>query len=239
MCSWKRLALLAAVCVLAAGTSNAATIKFRSGDGDGAIGTPDPYVMVLPGPQGGFTSLTASDFAAARAGNPAVIVYEASWDIPLSTDSAARPINVSGIRQNSNEPSGLYAIRIDNEYGYATNATLDLCYSVDDYLGRRSGPGYSTVDTAAVYLNDKPLTATTGEMAPPYASEYNGKECELHFTGLTLQAGENWIYINATNTGFQGAVIFSGMLTFTPVPEPVSLSLLAVGVAGLLSRRRR
>ena len=228
------LVALAVACILAAGSVNAATITFRSGSG-GAVGTADPYVTVLPGPvTTGFLSLGPAEFAAARAGNPARII-SGSWS--GFSDTAVRAINPNGA--GSNVPSGLYAIKIDiGDEWYATDATLDLYYRVDDLLGSYNG---STIRTAAVYLNEEPLTDTLGRLAPPYSS-YTGGPYELHYTGLTLQPGENWIYINATNYNtMNGYVVFSGTLTYTPilVPEPVSLLVLSAGAAGLLSRRRR
>jgi len=244
---WKQfgLLLLTIACLLAVGSASAATITFRSGDG--AIGTADPNVRVLPklsGSTRGFLSLGLDDFAAARAGDSAVVVARNTtynWIASLPTDSAARWINISGNQNYGSEPTGLYAIKIVNPYGPATDATLDLYYAVDNSLGYRNG---TTVYTSAVYLNNEPLEPTIGNIAaiPDGDSATPNHYQQVHylqFTNLPLKAGENWIYINATNTGLMGGVIFSGTFTFTPVPEPVSLSLLVAGAAGLRSRRRR
>jgi len=217
-------------CGFAAGAAQgAAIITFRSGDGGGAAGTPDPFVTVLPGPVGtGFTSLAAADFAAAQVTSAVFAASNHFWIMTLPADPEAHWIN-TGIG-GTNEPSGLYAIRIFNPTSF-TEASLDLFYMVDDVLGALSD---TEVLTASVYLNGEPLTATNGQVA---GSGDFLQQHQLSFTGLTLNPGENFLYLNATNLFGLAGIIFSG--TFTVVPEPMSLSLLGLGASGLLFRRRR
>ena len=223
---WKRLGLLAVVCVWVAGTAQGAVITFRSGATAGTDPTNISYVTVKAGPFMGFTSLSKADFLEAQV-TPAVVTGKrfSSWITTLPADPAAQWIS-TGVLGGS-EPSGLYAIRIDIGEGYfATDAKLELFYAVDDFLG--------TETTSAIYLNGEPLRAngTVGS----YSSQNR-----LYFEDLTLNPGVNWIYINVMNNNTYTGVIFSGTVTYTPipVPEPVSLSLLAAGAAGLLARRRR
>ncbi|MCL2646151.1 MAG: PEP-CTERM sorting domain-containing protein [Phycisphaerales bacterium] len=216
------------VCGFAVGAAQGAVITLRSGDTTGAAGTPDPNVTVLPGPAGtGFTSLTPTDFTDAQI-TPAVIAPpNGFWIFTLPADPDARWIT-TGIG-GTDEPSGLYAIHFFNP-GFP-EANLDLFYMVDDYLGAVSG---STVLTASVYLNGEPLTATNGDIAG--TGDFL-QQHELQFVDMPLLPGENWLYLNVTNTIGLSGVIFSGTLTL--VPEPASLSLLGIGALGLLQRRKR
>jgi len=225
------------VCIGIAGVAQADVITFRSGDGNGAAGTPDPNVTVLERPMYNQQFLTPGDFLAAQV-IPATIVETLNpyWAPTLDADSDARWISTQAHVGQTTEDmvSGLYAIKIINPSNSAVTATLDLYYMVDNYLGSRWYPGN---ETAMVYLNDEPIVTYVQQAA----NEMYRYQQELHLTGLTLTPGDNWLYINATNSGLAAGVIFSGTMTTRPVdvPEPMTMSLLAVGAVGLFLRRKR
>jgi len=66
---------------------------------------------------------------------------------------------------------------------------------------------------------------------------------EFHFSGLTLNAGENWLFIEATSFGGPAGVAFSGVATISTVtsdvPGPVSMGFPSIGAAVLLICRKR
>jgi len=240
------LAVLALCGVMIGATTNvdAATISFRSGES---------AVTVLAGPTTtGFTSVfTAADFSDARTGPAAQIVpsdsLNSSWlKSENFFDTDAKWINVTGVGtlpSGQHDPSGLYAVKIDNKYGYTENVTLVLYYAVDNQLGWTSPQG---IKTDAVYLNGESIIANldTGFTEATGAGLF-GRQLELRFSGLTLEKGENWIYLNAANatngagSGGVSGIIFSGSFDFTPVPEPVTMGLLGLGGLALLRRRTR
>ena len=205
--------------------SNAAGIAFRSG----------PDVRVLPGPGTAaqpwrpLDALTHREFAAANeaAASRVVASPPAAWIKTLPSDPAAAWINVTGrgdVPAGQHEPSGLYAVTIDNPRGRVSDATLTLRFAADNQLGRKDSGAWATFP---VYLNGVALSPDPSSDASTGVQRF-AKEYTLRFSGLTLEAGENWLYLHAVNAvdggaaGGPGGVIFSGVFTPPPAETPLT-----------------
>jgi hypothetical protein len=91
--------------------------------------------------------------------------------------------------------------------------------AVDNALG--GGPNQG------VFLNG---TAVSGNSMPAgFSSESFLQRNDI---APLLVAGTNTLYINSTDQGGPGGLIFSATIETVPIPEPVSLALLASGAAG-------
>ena len=104
----------------------------------------------------------------------------------------------------------------------AASATLDLRFSVDNALGG-NGPNQG------VYING---TAVSGNStAAGFTSELTIARSDI---APLLVAGTNTLYINSTDQGGPGGLIFSATIETVPIPEPGTLALLGFGSLGLL-----
>ena len=86
-----------------------------------------------------------------------------------------------------------------------------------------------------VFLNG---TAVSGNSMPAgFTSESSVQRNDI---APLLVAGTNTLYINATDQGGPGGLIFSATIETVPIPEPAGLLLLAIGLAGAsaVSRKR-
>ena len=241
-----KVLVLLAVCGMFAGTANAATVQVTFRSGDNGI-----MVMQRPIPVFGVPSAAPTyptDFVVEGNVNyaPAVTVApHTTWLQSLAYDPAAQWISVSqsGSTPGVQTMSGLYAIMIyDNiTQDNMTGVSLDIWFTADNYVG---GHGM-----AMMYINGEDMADYYDWSDPANVNDmYDGKqlfrqEFEIHFSGLTMAPGKNWLFLDATSFGGPAGVIFSGVVTIpvadAPFPEPVSMSLLAVGAAGMLIRRKR
>jgi len=248
--------------------AGAETLSFRSGTAEtnGAVvhvlaGPSTPFAWSP------FLSLEAEDFAAAQAADLAKTIngtLPAGWVAKLNADPSAEWVNVTGSNSSTiHEPSALYAVKIVNKAGYTDDATLVLYFAVDNQLGWENDSSIVGGVTAPVYLNGVALTPGVGpngetSSATVGRGRFNpannqpsplpaGTDYALYFSGLTLNEGDNWIYFNAPNAvnshyangvGGSGGILFSGTFSFTPVPEPMTMSLLGLGGLALLRRKR-
>jgi len=178
--------------------------------------------------------------------NPAVVVEaHPEWLQSLSVSDAAQWVSVTkdGSTDGIDTASGLYAIMINNnqqidvETGKPqyVGAYVSLYFTADNFLG---GNGMT-----ALYFNGAPVTEDDNGLFGNFetaAVQLFKKEFELHFS-VELQPGENWLYLDATSFYGPAGVIFYGTVNYYYVeaPEPMSMSLLAMGAVGMLIRRKR
>jgi hypothetical protein len=129
------------------------------------------------------------------------------------------------------ENSGLYAIRIRSDFDTFVGAELTFTYAADNYI-------------LAMYLNNDD-TALTADNGAYIMNTYAFGEQTLVFSNLTINKGENWLFVYLANDHQDcpgpAGLIYTGSLTMpgARIPEPVSMSLLAVGAMGMLIRRKR
>jgi len=169
--------------------------------------------------------------------------------LSVSNDAVWISVNERGSMPDVDTNSGLYAIMIynvgDDDIALRTNeqdgsfipirANVDLYFTADNFLG---GNGM-----AALYFNGDAVTEDDNGLWGNFetaAVQLFRNQYELHFY-VDLQPGENWLYLDATSFYGPAGVIFAGNMSFSyvGVPEPMSMSLLAVGAMGMLIRRKR
>ncbi|MBE0639477.1 MAG: hypothetical protein IH598_13250, partial [Bacteroidales bacterium] len=174
------------------------TIVLRSGTGD--FGQADANVKMLVGPSGTYFPdvFTSADFTAARTGPPALVTQNhPAWIASLPADPDARWINNVGNYGGGN--TCLYAIDFMIN-GNVTNADIDFNFAVDNVLGGNQNQG--------VYINGQPLSGNTANIGS-YSEQFNINRNDIV---PLLQQGLNTLYVNATDLGPPGAVIFSATL---------------------------
>jgi len=227
-----KVAVLLALCVMAAGTAQAyvvdeddskigyrgsfttVTITFWS-NGDEVFVGDDGIPTVAGGPpQGGLVSLPSSS--------------NAEWVRSTSDWYAIALGNPNNILMNW------------NPYITSCCVELNVWFAADGVLGNGSA-------AAGVYWNGESLAEhyedwKFGEI--PTDKPLLDAEYGLYFFGLDLKChDENWLSFHVTNGSDPTSLMFYGQLTYTyvgdSVPEPLSMSLLAFGATGLLIRRKR
>jgi hypothetical protein len=206
--------------------SQAETIVLRSGNG--SVGGNDTLISMLTGPADAAfaAAFTPSDFSAAGSGPAAfIIANHSAWMATLPSDPQARWISTAATGTLEGG-TALYAIDFMLANA-ASSATLDLRLAVDNALG--GGPNQG------VFLNG---TAVSGNSMPAgFSSESSLQRNDI---APLLVAGTNTLYINSTDQGGPGGLIFSATIETVPIPEPAGLLLLAIGLAGAsaVSRKR-
>jgi len=204
---------LAGLLTLQASWAGALTLTLRSG-------TPvptqvDPSITYLVEPSGacgvGFpAAFGPADFAAAVGGPNAwsVPAYPV-WNQGLKCDPAANWVSTSaGLPSRS----ALYAIQfVIQDPCCIKSATLDFCWSVDDFLGDPTGP-----NPAGVYLNGIPLPSISGGN---YLTESQVSGVDI--TKL-VHCGTNTLYVYDRDAGCAVAgVRFSATLQINKCDTPV------------------
>ncbi len=225
MSKWFGAAALV-VALVSGRLSQAETVVLRSGNG--SVGGNDTLISMLAGPADTnfSTAFTPADFAAADTGPAAsIIANHPAWIATLPSDALARWISTSA---NGAGEGGTALFAIDFTLASAaSSATLDLRLAVDNALG--GGPNQG------VFLNG---TAVSGNSMPAgFSSESSVQRNDI---APLLVAGTNTLYINSTDQGGPGGLIFSATIETVPIPEPAGLLLLAIGCcAALVSARPR
>jgi hypothetical protein len=174
------------------------TITLRSGNG--SIGQADSKVKMLVGPADThFSNLfTNTDFTAARNGSAALITQNnGAWIASLPADANAKWINDVG---NPNAGSTcLYAIDFIIN-GNVTNADITFNYAIDNVLGGNLNQG--------IYINGQALSGNTANIGG-----FGGQSTIVrNDIASMLQQGVNTLYVNATDQGGPGALIFSATI---------------------------
>jgi hypothetical protein len=224
MVKWTGLAAIALVCFGSA-MSHAETVVLRSGNG--SIGGNDTLISMLTGPADTnfSTAFTPADFSAADSGPAAfIIANHPAWIATLPSDPLARWISTAATGTLEGG-TALYAIDFTLASA-SSSATLDLRLAVDNALG--GGPNQG------VFLNG---TAVSGNSSPAgFTSELLIQRNDI---APLLVAGTNTLYINSTDQGGPGGLIFSATIETVPIPEPAALVLLAIGSAAGLALARK
>jgi hypothetical protein len=213
MMKWTGLAAIAVAC-FGGVTSRAETVVLRSGNG--SIGGNDTLISMLTGPADTnfSTAFTPADFSAADSGPAAfIIANHPAWIATLPSDAQALWISTAATGTVEGG-TALYAIDFTLANA-ASSATLDLRLAVDNALG--GGPNQG------VYINGM---AISGNSSPAgFTSELAIQRSDI---GPLLVAGTNTLYINSTDQGGPGGLIFSATIETVPIPEPASVVLLAI-----------
>ena len=221
---WLGVALVVSV-LLDGASACAETVALRSGNT--VIGTTDTQIRMLLGPaDAAFSSaFVPADFAAAQTGPAAFIIENnPAWLATLPSNANARWISTSATGATEGG-TALYAINFTLAQP-AASATLDLRFGVDNALGGNANQG--------VYLNG---TAVSGNStAVGFTNEQTLTRSDI---APLLVAGTNTLYINATDQGGPGGLIFSATLETVPIPEPSSLALASLASIGLIVCARR
>jgi hypothetical protein len=225
MMKWTGLAAMALACI-GGELSHAESVVLRSGNG--SIGGNDTLISMLAGPAdiNFSTAFTPADFSAADSGPAAfIIANHPAWTPTLPSDAQALWISTAATGA-AEGGTALYAIDFTLANA-ASSATLDLRLLVDNALG--GGPNQG------VFING---TAISGNSMP---AGFN-VESSIQRSDIAplLVAGTNTLYINSTDQGGPGGLIFSATIETVPIPEPTTLVLLAIIWAGatLVTRQR-
>ncbi|HEX2477306.1 MAG TPA: PEP-CTERM sorting domain-containing protein [Lacipirellulaceae bacterium] len=205
--------------------AQAETVLLRSGNG--SVGGNDTLISMLTGPADTnfSTAFTAADFSAADTGPAAfIIANNPAWIATLPSDPLARWISTSA---NGAVEGGTALYAIDFTLASAaSSATLDLRLAVDNALG--GGPNQG------VFING---TAISGNSTPAGFSAVS--TLQRNDIAPLLVAGTNTLYINSTDQGGPGGLIFSATIETVPIPEPGALIALGIGLAATLACARK
>ena len=237
------LSITAATLALAAVAGSASAVEvitLRSGqvgNAPGSAGQLDDIVTYLPNnPPGVAISaapFTAADFGGAVAGPAAVVINPYFVWTPGLSDPLARWINFGADLQfnadgtvsgtgNGLPGSALYAVPFIVTTAAATQATINLEYAVDDWLGDWPGVGGNP---DGLYING----VSTGHQGAGYAAS------SFYNATIPVNTGLNYLYFYQRDAGvLVSGLIFSATLT---IPTPASAAL--VGMGGLMALRRR
>lgn len=176
--------------------------------GHGSPGGLDSDVRVLAGPSGGFGALTATDFAAARAGAQANILLNPPWAIQgLTTNPNAHFIAPDALSESgASQASGLFAIEFTVPTSTILSATMDFHFSSDDWLGWFPNSG--------VYINEQPVPGTNPFFG--HNAQFLHDDVKV---GNLLKPGKNWMYVYLVNTGGPGGVIWDARIRIHGLPN--------------------
>jgi len=238
MNSFFRAVVISSILAVAAlGQAQSSIVKFQSGNGNGVQ---DSLIYTKRGDTTGpFGKLKESDFSPTLSGEKAYSFgTSANWNklaggwLPnggLGNGSTARWVGVDPDgAYGTNSHSALYAISFTLDY--TANATLNFKFTADDGIGDAVNEG--------LFMDGKAIAGTkaVGPLWNSKVASFSNLDLGL------LSAGTHTLYMNVQNYGNgPSGIMFEGSVTqatSTPVPEPASMAILGLGLAGLLKRRR-
>ncbi len=200
--------------------------------GNGVIGGTDSKITFLQGPANSAfaNAFTASDFLAAKNGLAAPIINSHPAWVSEGLDSIGGNAAAQWISDKSTGAaegsSALYAVNFDISFAAIDTGILNFYWSVDNLLG--GGPN------TGVYLNG---TAVPGISGGTFGSRFF--ELGTDVSSLLVN-GTNTLYINATDTGGPGGLMFSASFNVTEdttnpnsVPAPAPLALISLGLVAI------
>ncbi|MFZ4544511.1 MAG: LamG-like jellyroll fold domain-containing protein, partial [Saprospiraceae bacterium] len=173
--------------------------SFTLRSGNGTIGQDDAQVKMLVGPADSeFPSpFTSTDFANSRSGPFAKIMpNHPAWIPSLQADPLAKWINNTG--SNGDGSTCLFAM----DFTITTpldSATLDFNYAIDNLLG--GGPNQG------IYINGQAISGNSS--GGTFNPQFNISRSNI---APLLQQGLNTLYVNATDQGGPGGIIFSAII---------------------------